>query len=76
MSATKDVTTRAPLALLATFVVTFFQLGSMKVFGVLVPELSEHLSMSLWQIGLSGGIWFSVRALLGKSNRICRIRNN
>ena len=70
MSVAKDVTTRAPLALLATFVVTFFQLGSMKAFGVLVPELSEHLSMSMLQIGLSGGIWFTVRALLGKSESL------
>ncbi len=66
METNSELTVRGFLTLLAAFVVTFFQLGSTKAFGVLVPELHEHLSLDSWQVGFAGGIWLGLRALLGK----------
>ncbi|XP_072025587.1 monocarboxylate transporter 13-like [Amphiura filiformis] len=65
MKPNDEFTVRSVMTLLAVFVVTFFQLGSMKAYGVLVPQLSEHLSLDLWQVGLTGSIWIGLRALLG-----------
>ncbi|XP_072016483.1 monocarboxylate transporter 12-like [Amphiura filiformis] len=51
--------------LLCVFVVTFFHLGIVKVFGVFVPELVEQLEFDMWTVGISCSIGISLNALLG-----------
>ena len=54
-------------ALLAVSVVTFFQFGSVKAFGVFIPEFTEHLSLSVSTVGVIGGINIGLRCILGKT---------
>ena len=52
--------------LLVVSVVTFFQFGSTKAFGVFIPEFTEQLSLSVGTVGVIGGINFGLRYILGK----------
>ena len=52
--------------MLAAFVLSFFQLGSMKVLGVFIPSFMEQLGMSEIEAGLSCGIGLAVARILGK----------
>ena len=53
-------------ALLAVSVMTFFQFGSTKEFGVFIPEFTEQLSLSVGTVGVIGGINIGLRYILGK----------
>ena len=50
----------------SVFVVTFFHLGIVKVFGVFVPEIVEQLEMSMWVVGMCCSIGISLNAILGR----------
>ncbi len=53
------------VVLFGVFVVTFFHLGIVKVFGVFVPEVVEQLGLSMWSVGVSCSVGISLNALLG-----------
>ena len=52
--------------LLGFFVVSLFQQGSIKAFGVLIPSLMEQLDISETEAGFGCGIGIAVARLLGK----------
>ena len=51
--------------LFAVFVISIFQLGSMKALGVFIPSFVEQLGMSETEAGLSCGIGIAVARILG-----------
>ena len=48
------------------FVIAFFHLGIIKVFGVFVPVLVEQLDLNMWAIGFCVSVGIAANSLLGR----------
>ncbi len=51
--------------LACVFVVAFFHLGIIKVFGVFIPVLVKELDLNMWAVGFSVSMGIAGNSLLG-----------